>query len=321
MKQINIPDDALIVFCDGLGVDSMADKIALRDAGITPHLSLFADVGGEKPETIAYLAIANRWARENNWPETVLVRKITTDRVTYENLTDEMITNEVLPGLAFGMKTCSIKWKQGPQDKYLMGCASGPNKCDPHPLWLEAKRRGIKITKILNYDSGKADIRRSNKLIGDDANFNYVYPLQQLGWTRPDCLAAIIREGLPVPIKSACFFCPASQKWELWWLAGMHPDLFEKALQMEATAITGHNTRFDKIDFGVGYLEVIDTGKRWPSTKTTVGLGRSFSWNHWARMNKICDRDGIVMVSKEYCLKMADKLRGDGGNAVDTRTC
>lgn len=29
---------------------------------------------------------------------------------------------------------------------------------------------------------------------------------------------------------------------------------------------------------------------RFPSTNTTVGLGRSFSWNQWARVNGVVDK-------------------------------
>ncbi len=119
----------------------------------------------------------------------------------------------------------------------------------------------------------------------------------------------------------ACFFCPASQKWELWWLAGAHPELFEKALEIEIVAMTGHHTRFDSIEMGAGFMELIGSGKRWPSAKTTVGLGRSFAWNHWARMNQVVNADGKVIAGREWCLAKANKLRNDGGNAMDLRGC
>ena len=32
------------------------------------------------------------------------------------------------------------------------------------------------------------------------------------GWTREDCIAAIQQEGLPLPGKSSCFFCPSMKK-------------------------------------------------------------------------------------------------------------
>jgi hypothetical protein len=42
--------------------------------------------------------------------------------------------------------------------------------------------------------------------------------------------------GLPVPIKSACFYCPASKKAEVICLRDHHPDLLERALAIERNA-------------------------------------------------------------------------------------
>lgn len=318
---IELPAGAPIVVCYGAGVDSTAMLIALHRQGIRPDLITFADVGSEKPETYAMVETMNEWCRSVGFPEVTTCRKLTLPSTSYVDLTYNCIDNETLPSLAFGMKSCSIKWKQGPQDQVLKGCKSGPNKRDPHPIWIEAQGRGVKPVKLIGYDSGPADLRRSKKLMTEDDDFQYRYPLQQLGMARGDCIALIVDEGLPVPIKSACYFCPASQKWELWWLAGAHPELFEKALEMEVTAMTGHHTRFDEIEMGAGFMELIGSGDRWPSTSTTVGLGRSFAWNHWARMNGVCDSAGKVTASPEHCIAQANKLKDKGGNAADLRTC
>jgi hypothetical protein len=222
------------------------------------------------------------------------------------------------------MKSCSIKWKQGPQDYAVMGCKRGPNKCDPHPLWIDAQARGVKSVKLIGYDSGKADLRRSKNLKGEDANFQYVYPLQQLGWAREECIQAIIKEGLPVPIKSACFFCPASQKWELWWLAGKHPELFLQALKLEHKAMMGKHSRWgsDDCTYDKVWEEFVNKpADQWPTTDITVGLGRSFAWNHWARINKIVDTQGNFIGDREHCLRQAERLQAQGGNAADLRTC
>ena len=319
--RIELPEGSPVVVCYGAGVDSTAMLIALHRAGITPDLITFADVGAEKPETYAMVDTMNQWCRSVGFPEVVTCTKRTLPTTGYDTLTGNCTENETLPSLAFGMKSCSIKWKQGPQDQYLRGCASGPNKRDPHPVWSAAQDRGVKPVKLIGYDAGPADLRRSKKLKEADAHFEYRYPLQQLGMAREECIALIVDEGLPVPIKSACFFCPASQKWELWWLAGAHPELFEKALELEVTAMTGHHTRFDEIEMGAGFMELIGSGKRWPSTSTTVGLGRSFAWNHWARMNNVCNSAGKVIADREWCLAQANKLKASGGNAADLRTC
>jgi hypothetical protein len=319
--RIELPEGSPVVVCYGGGVDSTAMLIALHRQGIRPDVITFADVGGEKPETYAMVETMNEWCRSVGFPEIVTCTKLTLPTTGYDSLTGNCLDNETLPSLAFGKKSCSIKWKQGPQDQYLKGCLSGPNKRDPHPVWSAAQDRGVKPTKLIGYDAGPADLRRSKKLKESDELFEYRYPLQQLGMAREECIALIVDEGLPVPIKSACFFCPASQKWELWWLAGEHPELFEKALEMEVTAMTGHHTRFDEIEMGAGFMELIGSGKRWPSTSTTVGLGRSFAWNHWARMNNVCDSAGKVIADREWCLAQASKLKASGGNAADLRTC
>lgn len=322
-NPIVLPEGSPIALCDGLGVDSTAMKIALYRQGIRPDVCTFADTGGEKPETYAHLEVMNRWARKAGWPETELVRYVPTTK-RYGDLAGNNTANETLPSLAFGMKSCSVKWKKVPQDYYIKGCSRGPNKCEPHPIWIEAQKRGVKPVKLIGYDNGKADIRRAKNLAYEDDDFYYRYPLQMLEWERKDCVKAIVEEGLPVPVKSACWFCPASQKWELWWLAGEHPDLFMKALAMEHTAMLGKHSRWgsDECTYGEDWEALCnEPGNKWPSTSVTVGLGRSFAWNHWARENEIVSRDGEFIADREHCLMMAELERESGGNAMDKRTC
>lgn len=321
-NKIEIPEGHGINVCYGGGVDSTAMLIAMKRQGIRPDLITFADVGGEKPETIEYVKGMDAWLTSVGFPTVTWCKKIPLESTGYSDLTGNCISNETLPSLAFGMKSCSIKWKHTPQDYALKGCKRGPNKCRPHHIWHVSQVTGHKVVKLIGYDNGKADLRRSKNLKSEDSDFLFVYPLQQLGWAREECIKAIVEEGLEVPIKSACFFCPASKVWELYWLAGKHPDLFEKALQIEVVAMTGHHTRFDKIEMGAGFMELIGSGDRWPSSKTTVGLGRSFAWNHWARINNVTDKNGTVI--RDNCqdfLAMSDKLKQSGGNAMDQRTC
>lgn len=321
---IELPEGAPVIVCYGGGVDSTAMLIKLRDQGIIPRFIGFADVGGEKPETYEYVEIMSRWCVANGFPPVTICKHRTLASTPYEDLAGNNTANETLPSLAFGMKSCSIKWKQGPQDKAIMGCKRGANQCDPHPLWLEAQDLGIKPVKLIGYDAGPADQRRAMRLTVSDDNFSYRYPLQQLGMAREECISTIIEEGLPVPIKSACWFCPASQKWELFWLAGKHPELFEKALDMEHRAMVGKHSRWgsDECTYGKDWEEFVNKpADQWPTTSITVGLGRGFAWNHWARVNKIVDAHGKVTAPAEWLLAKADKLKANGGNANDKRTC
>jgi len=116
-------------------------------------------------------------------------------------------------------------------------------------------------------------------------------------------------------------FCPASKHWELFWLAAYRPDLFERALRIERTALTGRHSRFDAVAFGADWEDLVRNAERFPSSNTTVGLGRSFAWNHWARVNGVVDADFMVRrdLSAVFAERAAALLGED--NALDSRGC
>ena len=319
--------------CYGAGVDSTAMLVLLHREGIRPDLITFADTGGEKPETYEQVDLMNSWLQQIGWP-LIEVCKLRTTRV-YDDLAGNCLDNETLPSLAMGKKGCSVKWKQGPQDNFLKGVnakwgslenlpSNAANYAPVHPFWTESQETGRKIVKLIGYDNGKADIRRSGKMKTEDKDFIYNYPLQDVGWAREQCIQAIESEGLQVPVKSACWFCPASQKWELFWLAGKHPELLMAALEIEHKAMLGKHSHWPKDDctYDKDWLEYVNIPRdRWPTTKITVGLGRSFAWNQWAREAGIVSPEGEFIGDRAACLAKAEELQASGGNAADTRTC
>lgn len=314
-------DGRAVVLCFGAGVDSTAMLVILREAGITPSLILFADTGGEKPETLIHLARVNVVLGQWGWPLVTVVRKAPLASTGYSDLYGNCLKNETLPSLAFGLKSCSLKWKVSPQDQYLKGVSKGPNKCPPHPAWLDAVSRNERVVKLIGYDCGKADIRRSKDLKPSDDDFDYVYPLQLVGWARSDCVDGItkVMGSDLVPIKSACFFCPASKQWELYWLAAEHPDLLEAALRLEWRALTGRHSRFNEVEFGAAWEDMVRTADSFPSTSTCVGLGRSFAWNQWARVNGVVDAHfRVIRSNRALFLSKAASLR-QSDNALDAR--
>lgn len=314
----------LLAVSFGSGVDSTAMLVALNLAGLRPDIITFADLAAEKPETMIHLDRMNAVLVQWGWPEIIVCRKIPLASTGYTDLYGNCIANETLPSLAFGMKSCSIKWKQKPQDQVLKGAKSGPNAVSPHPLWIKAQQTGQRIVKLIGYDCGRADLRRARNLPVSDADFDYVYPLQILGWIRHDCVRAItdVLGADMVPVKSACFFCPASKQWELYWLAAHHPDLLERALFLERNALTGRHSRFDAVEFGASWEELVQNADRFPSSSTTVGLGRSFAWNQWARVKDVVDAAFRVKrgsADRARFLDMADQLRSTD-NALDARS-
>ena len=268
----------LIVSC-GLGVDSVAMIVELHARGVPIAAILFADTGSEKPETLAYLPLLNAWLRDRNLPRVEVV-KYRQNHGRYDSLGGNCLANSMLPSLAYGRRGCSGKWKHQPLDSHVLGATRGLWKDAGLPVALEARLRGLPIYRAIGYDAGPKDSRRP--AIADDDRFRYVYPLREFGLDRPDCIAAIIRAGLPVPIKSACFFCPASKPAELIWLHAVHPDLFLQAMLMEEKA----RPKLDTVE-----------GLWRRSTKT-----RSGSWVEWAiaeGMARGTEDDAIRLVPHE----------------------
>lgn len=191
----------------GGGVNSGALLVGLKEHGIIPDAILFADTGAEKPETYAFVDTMRTWAVRN----LDLGIEVVINDGQYIELENECIKRHTLPALVFGWRSCSDKYKVRPQKKY-------------------AKRRfpGEEITWIVGIDAGEK--RRMGAFEG------CWHPLIEWGWDREACRAALRREGLPIPVKSACFFCPASTKRDVFALSKDHPELFARAVAMEENA-------------------------------------------------------------------------------------
>ncbi len=69
-----------------------------------------------------------------------------------------------------------------------------------------------------------------------DSRVEYVtnlYPLIDRRITRAGCMELIKSEGLPIPPRSACYFCPFNSVERWCWLFENHPELYEKAMALE----------------------------------------------------------------------------------------
>jgi hypothetical protein len=286
----------------GLGVDSVAMLVGLHQRGERPDLVIFADTGGEKPETLAYLAIINAWLVNIGWPAVTVVRR-PVGRAGYSTLEENCLQNETLPSLAFNFKGCSLKWKAEAMDAFILGIKRGQNKRAPWPMMATARRAGLKAVKCIGYDAGPKDSKRGKKSSAETAHFMFRYPLREWSWDRERCLVEIVRAGLPVPLKSACWFCPASQPWEVVWLAGAHPDLFLRAIAMEDGARAGrhglHEVR------GLWGRDVAPTVRR-PD-------GRLGSWRAWSELKGILRGVEVVMPAGQLLTLAASMKTLSGG--------
>ncbi|QAY80116.1 hypothetical protein [Sphingosinicella sp. BN140058] len=219
----------------GLGVDSVAMTIALIQLGHIPSAIYFADVGAERPETYAYLDVFNAWLEPHGVQITV-ARYLPTN-APYDTLTGELHKNGTIPGVSMGIASCSIKWKQTAIHNEIRGMPAKGRR-PALPGWqaaLDCWARGERVVKFIGFDAGSKDRRRSGPT--GDAHYEHVYLLRELGMDRLDCARLIKSAGLPIPLKSSCFFCGASKEQELRWLHHYHPSLFREALVIETRAM------------------------------------------------------------------------------------
>lgn len=208
--------DVPVIAAWGAGVDSTAMIIEWLAQGRRLDVVLHADTGSEKPETYAYVPVFRRWLEERGIP-LVVVKYQPRDFKNwppYYSLEENCVSNGTLPAVAFARHSCSLKWKVQPQDKWAAS-------------WAPAQRvwaAGGKVLKLIGYDASPQDSRRYAHAasLGPDERYDYAYPLREWGWDRAACEERIRAAGLPVPVKSACFFCSAQKPNELRALSPAH---------------------------------------------------------------------------------------------------
>ncbi len=211
----------MLVMCYGGGTNSAAILVQLKNLGIRPDLITFADTGAERPKTYAHIKLMSAWCVKNGFPEITTVTQVKADGLP-NYLYELCIEKKMLPSLAYGFKSCSQKHKIAPQDKFM----------NNFEMAISEWKGGRKVKKIIGYDCGESH-RIKNY---DDDKYEFWYPLVDWGWNREDCVNAIVREGLPKPNKSACFFCPSTKIEEIKELYDTEPELIAKAIFMEDNA-------------------------------------------------------------------------------------
>lgn len=246
----------------GMGLDSTAMIVEMFNRGEpAPDLILFSDTRAEKPETYQFLSVMNEWLSARDWPQVTVVAWKPV-RAKYDSMEAGFIHTETMPSLAFGGHTCSLRNKKEVMDKYLRAWAPA----------MAAWDRDEKVQVCIGYDDSQADRKRRAKVEKSQAameekiasgepltsfqkvtaktlrQFENRYPLQDWNLERDELAEIIAAAGLPVPPKSACFFCPASQVGEVMELKANNPDLYRRAVAIEDTARDGrHGFKSDRI--------------------------------------------------------------------------
>lgn len=204
-----MPQPLIVAY--GAGRDSTAMLIEMWKRKWRPDAILFANVGSEKRATYEFIPVFNRWLIERDFPPITVVQYQPV-RAPYRTLEGNMIMNATLPGAAFNQHTCALKMKIQPQNKWTR-------------KWLKARVAwglGMKVVKLIGFECSevyrlkRADARaHQGKGSKDAQKYEYRMPLMDWGYDLNKCMEIIDDEGLPMPPKSACYFCPFQKTYEV----------------------------------------------------------------------------------------------------------
>ncbi len=120
------------------------------------------------------------------------------------------------------------------------------------PIFRFYRSLGTHVYQYLGIDYG--EIQRVKKSTEDYVT--NLFPLVEAKIDREGCVKIIKQEGLPVPVKSGCFFCPFNNldRWK--FIYENHGNLFEKAMNLEERSkhfpdqkLNGHPLRELKYSF------------------------------------------------------------------------
>lgn len=163
--------EAPIVVSLGMGDNSVGMIMGLYEAGIRPDAILFSNLGNEYAHTISFIPLLARWLKKVGFPQLTIVeyRPARFKRQAYSTLAGNCIANRTLPGLAYGRKSCSMKWKGQPMDRAVTEMF-GAQGC----------------FRLIGYDCDPRDMKRFAKATNKDGVNEkrpldqFIYPLVEL---------------------------------------------------------------------------------------------------------------------------------------------
>ena len=215
----------------GGGDNSWAGLLGLAERDIKPDFIGMADTKGEKPNTYSHLEeVAMPWVSATWGMEITIVKKLY--RGEWEGLEGQCLRHNQMPSLAYGRRSCSQKYKHERLERALAAAMAAGG--------VTHARKAIFYHAMEQYRVARAP---RSKEIKAGRHETYWYPLIEWNWRPEDCTAAGKRHGLPMPGKSACFFCPATRPSEVFAMRDNQPELLARALEIERRAQTTNRTK------------------------------------------------------------------------------
>jgi 3'-phosphoadenosine 5'-phosphosulfate sulfotransferase (PAPS reductase)/FAD synthetase len=190
----------------GGGQNSTAMIIEMYNRKIRIDGVVFAETGNEMPETYEFLKEFKVWLDKKNIKFIEVKSKLGV-------LKDWYISKKLIPFRMF--RHCTAKFKIIPINQYIK---------DTY---------GIKEPINMYMGIGSDEKHRAKNSNKGRKQFTYVYPLIEWDIDRVKCVEIIKNEGLSVPVKSGCYFCPFQSKKSWSKLLEEHPELYDESINFE----------------------------------------------------------------------------------------
>jgi hypothetical protein len=136
----------------------------------------------------------------------------------------------------------------------------------------------------------------------------YRFPLVEAGIDRLEAAAILLRAGLPVPRRSACFCCPFSRVADWWAMRRRHPDLYAKAQALEDHVLEERGR-----DYPLGYKPLRERHDPRPKKKAMTDEAVTLfklAQSYLGRINPAWPSHALCLAARDiYGLWWVDALR------------
>jgi hypothetical protein len=216
----------------GGGVNSVALLLHLLQNEKPLDEIIFADTGGELPETYQYLEYIKRVLLNKNIPSTIVEAK-------NDNLYERCKRRKVIP---------SQIWRWCTRDLKIRPIYSYYRSLDAH----------VNQYLGISYEEKKRIKDSGTKYVTN------VYPLVEEKIDRIECLDIINKANLKLPVRSGCYFCPFNSVSRWTEIYKNHKNLFRKALELEESSKHFPKQRLNKFTLR-NFKEMIDSQEPIPN--------------------------------------------------------
>lgn len=227
------PVTGLRVVSHGGGVQTTALLVLAAQGRIDYQTFLFANVGddSEHPHSLRYVReIAMPYAAKHGI-DLIELRRWNTRRKEHETIRGRIMREGSLSDL--------IPVRFARTGAQATRSCTGDFKIRVVGKWLKEHGATAANKATVAVGISADELQRANKS-KEQPYEDVVYPLLCVGdpgigrpLTRTQCKEIIARAGLPVPGKSACYFCPFQRPSQWEEMAHNYPELFEKSAEIE----------------------------------------------------------------------------------------